>query len=98
MDKTLPVFLIKTNDNTLERMNHAHQEIIARGTHVVVVGNDMKENNINHNTTHIFIPFNEHCNELLSIIPFQLFAYYLALENKNDPDFPRNLAKSVVVY
>ena len=39
--------------------------------------------------------------EVLSPIPFvaplQLFAYYMALECKRDPDMPRNLAKSVTV-
>ncbi|MDR0630366.1 MAG: glutamine--fructose-6-phosphate transaminase (isomerizing) [Treponema sp.] len=34
---------------------------------------------------------------LLSIIPAQLFAYYCAVQRGNDPDKPRNLAKSVTV-
>jgi glucosamine--fructose-6-phosphate aminotransferase (isomerizing) len=34
---------------------------------------------------------------LLSIIPAQLFAYYCAVLRGNDPDKPRNLAKSVTV-
>lgn len=44
--------------------------------------------------------FNVPCKELfpiLSIIPIQLLAYYLALERGLDPDKPRNLAKSVTV-
>ncbi|PVX24468.1 MAG: glutamine--fructose-6-phosphate transaminase (isomerizing) [Candidatus Bathyarchaeum sp.] len=39
--------------------------------------------------------------EILTPIPFsvplQLFAYYMSLERDNDPDKPRNLAKSVTV-
>ena len=31
------------------------------------------------------------------IIPIQLLAYYSALEKDTDPDYPRNLAKSVTV-
>jgi len=34
---------------------------------------------------------------MLSIIPAQLFAYYCAIMRGNDPDKPRNLAKSVTV-
>jgi glucosamine--fructose-6-phosphate aminotransferase (isomerizing) len=34
---------------------------------------------------------------LLSVIPAQLFAYYCAVQHGNDPDKPRNLAKSVTV-
>jgi glucosamine--fructose-6-phosphate aminotransferase (isomerizing) len=31
------------------------------------------------------------------VIPLQLFAYYMSLERGNNPDMPRNLAKSVTV-
>jgi glucosamine--fructose-6-phosphate aminotransferase (isomerizing) len=34
---------------------------------------------------------------ILAIIPAQLFAYYCAVQRGNDPDKPRNLAKSVTV-
>ncbi len=34
---------------------------------------------------------------LIEIIPLQILAYYLALSNNIDPDYPRNLAKSVTV-
>ena len=34
---------------------------------------------------------------MLSIIPAQLFAYYCAVHRGNNPDKPRNLAKSVTV-
>jgi glucosamine--fructose-6-phosphate aminotransferase (isomerizing) len=34
---------------------------------------------------------------LLSVIPAQLFAYFCAVQHGNDPDKPRNLAKSVTV-
>ena len=34
---------------------------------------------------------------LVEIIPIQLLAYYAALEKDTDPDYPRNLAKSVTV-
>ncbi|MDR1787067.1 MAG: glutamine--fructose-6-phosphate transaminase (isomerizing) [Treponema sp.] len=45
-----------------------------------------------------FIPKTETpFSPLLSIIPAQLFAYYCAVQKGNDPDKPRNLAKSVTV-
>ena len=34
---------------------------------------------------------------VLEIVPLQLFAYYMARARGNDPDKPRNLAKSVTV-
>jgi glucosamine--fructose-6-phosphate aminotransferase (isomerizing) len=44
------------------------------------------------------LPETEGCfSPLLSVIPAQLFAYYCAVQRGNDPDKPRNLAKSVTV-
>ena len=34
---------------------------------------------------------------ILSVIPWQLMAYYTAVERELNPDRPRNLAKSVTV-
>ncbi|MDR0587275.1 MAG: glutamine--fructose-6-phosphate transaminase (isomerizing) [Treponema sp.] len=44
------------------------------------------------------IPRTEDCfSPILSIIPAQLFAYYCSILRGNNPDKPRNLAKSVTV-
>lgn len=46
----------------------------------------------------VSIPDTEPCfAPMLSIIPSQLFAYYCAINRGNNPDKPRNLAKSVTV-
>src|SRR5574344_2785027 len=42
-------------------------------------------------------PVSETFASMLTIIPAQLFAYYCAVLRGNDPDKPRNLAKSVTV-
>ena len=34
---------------------------------------------------------------LLEVIPLQLLAYYTAVKRESNPDYPRNLAKSVTV-
>ena len=34
---------------------------------------------------------------VLEAVPLQLMAYHFAVARKNDPDYPRNLAKSVTV-
>jgi glucosamine--fructose-6-phosphate aminotransferase (isomerizing) len=34
---------------------------------------------------------------VVEVVPLQLLAYHFALARKNDPDYPRNLAKSVTV-
>ena len=39
----------------------------------------------------------EMLSPILTVIPLQLFAYYMSLLRGNNPDMPRNLAKSVTV-
>ena len=34
---------------------------------------------------------------VVEAIPLQLLAYHMAVAKRNDPDYPRNLAKSVTV-
>jgi glucosamine--fructose-6-phosphate aminotransferase (isomerizing) len=34
---------------------------------------------------------------MVEVIPLQILAYQMALANNADPDYPRNLAKSVTV-
>lgn len=96
VDPHVPVMLIKLKDSTLDRTNHIHHELVARRGKVIVVGHEMECDQ--KNTLNWVIPYNGHFDEILSVVPFQLLAYYLAIDKDNDPDFPRNLAKSVVVY
>lgn len=89
------VIIFNNIDTNSERILNAHHEIVSRGSKVISIGNYIP--NIK-NTTYIKIPNNKHLAFLLSIIPIQLIAYYISVKKKNNPDFPRNLAKSVVVY
>jgi len=46
----------------------------------------------------IYVPKTiDYLSPILTTIPTQLFAYYMALELKCNPDKPRNLAKTVTV-
>ena len=54
---------------------------------------------VSHMADHcIWVPeTDEYLTPLLSSIPLQLFAYYIAVNKGRDVDQPRNLAKSVTV-
>ena len=72
------------------------EEVITRGSNVMVVSNQPLPNiKISCN---IKIP---ECSlmlsPILSVVPLQLFAYYIAKDKNLDVDKPRNLAKSVTV-
>lgn len=91
--KGTPVIVFVPNDETREAMLANAMEVKARGAFIIGVG---PENNP------VFDYFFEVKDTgASSVIPHPVFAqllsYYLALELGNNPDKPRNLAKSVVV-
>ena len=73
-------------------------EVQSRGARVLVLANE-EAKTIEGNTDWIFsIPKTASCFAgILSAIPLQLFAYYVAVAKGCDVDQPRNLAKSVTV-
>ena len=72
------------------------EEVITRGANVMVVSNGALPNiKISCN---IKIPeCSPMLSPILSVVPLQLFAYYIAKDKNLDVDKPRNLAKSVTV-
>ena len=74
-------------------MKNVYQEIKSREASIIFITDD---NNCEFDNK-ILLPTNNTFSSLLSIIPIQLMAYYLSLDKGLNPDFPRNLAKSVVV-
>lgn len=87
---------IATNKNLLGKTISNIEEVITRGANVMMLSNQNLPNiNISCN---ISIPeCSSFLSPILSIIPLQLFAYYIAKYKKLDVDKPRNLAKSVTV-
>lgn len=94
MDSNVFVIIINPNDSTyVDTLASAHQ-IKARGAKIIGISD--KPNDVY--DYWIEIPeINEALFPLIEIIPIQLLAYYAALEKDTDPDYPRNLAKSVTV-
>lgn len=73
-------------------------EVKSRGASTFVITQDDSGAFSSYADEIVRIPSTESFFEpMLSIIPAQLFAYYCAVHRGNDPDKPRNLAKSVTV-
>ena len=72
------------------------QEIITRGAKSLIVTNqDLNKNNFD---LVINVPYTlTELSPIVSVIPLQLFAYFIAKNKGLDVDKPRNLAKSVTV-
>src|SRR5919199_213670 len=95
MDKNAVVFVFNPDDKTYgDTLSSAH-EVKARGAKIIGISN--VPNDVYDAMIEIPTIENEILYPLIEIIPLQLFSYYLALQNNADPDFPRNLAKSVTV-
>lgn len=72
--------------------------VIARGGRPIVICNPNDEEFGTGQAEKIEIPKTVDCLQgLLNVIPLQLMAYWLAVAEGVNVDFPRNLAKSVTV-
>ncbi len=95
MEKNTFVIILNPDDATFtDTISNAH-EIKARGATVIGIS-DRNDDVYDH---WIEIP---HLKEaafypIVEVIPLQVLAYQLALAKNADPDYPRNLAKSVTV-
>ncbi len=94
-DNTTVVSVI-TNDDLVEKSISNVQEVATRGAKTFVITNqDIDKSRFDYV---IEIPaISKLISPALSVIPLQLFSYYIAKEKGLDVDKPRNLAKSVTV-
>jgi glutamine---fructose-6-phosphate transaminase (isomerizing) len=95
IDKNTYVIVINPEDRTFEDNIVSAREIKARGASIIGISNKPDE------VYDIFIklPFvkSSILYPIIEVLPLQILAYYLALIKNVDPDYPRNLAKSVTV-
>ncbi|HET7499091.1 MAG TPA: glutamine--fructose-6-phosphate transaminase (isomerizing) [Candidatus Eisenbacteria bacterium] len=98
IDANMPVVFICTQDSAYEKVLSNMEEVRARKGKIIAVaceGDEVVAQKADHV---LFVP---HAlgplMPLLSVIPLQLLAYYIAVERGCDVDQPRNLAKSVTV-
>ncbi len=95
MDKSCFVIVINPEDSAYQDNISNILEVKSRGAKIIGISNK------NHETYDYWIKIPKMDPDILyplvEIIPFQLLAYYTALERGEDPDYPRNLAKCVTV-
>jgi glucosamine--fructose-6-phosphate aminotransferase (isomerizing) len=94
MDDNVFVIIINPEDSTYQDTLTSAREIKARGAKIIGIS-DKESDAYDYwvkipKTSELTYPIAE-------TIPIQLLSYYCALEKDTDPDYPRNLAKSVTV-
>jgi glutamine---fructose-6-phosphate transaminase (isomerizing) len=93
IEKGTPCIALIANDESKDEMISNAMEIKTRGGFIIGIA---PENNEVFDFW-IKVPDAGNASPIVNIIPVQVLAYHLALLRGCDPDYPRNLAKSVVV-
>ena len=98
IDKEIPVVAIAPRDKVYHKMLGNVEEVKARDGIVIAVVTDGDEEVAAKADHAIYIPPAPRLlTPLLTVVPLQLLAYYVAVRRGCDVDQPRNLAKSVTV-
>ncbi|MBB6623497.1 glutamine--fructose-6-phosphate transaminase (isomerizing) [Clostridium gasigenes] len=98
IEKGTVVIALVTQDKLKDKMISNIREVITRGAKVLAIANEGDKDIEGVVDGVIYIPnTNPILTPVLSVVPLQLIAYYMAKEKGCDVDKPRNLAKSVTV-
>ena len=96
IENGVTVIGILTDEKLVEKSISNIQEVITRGANTLIVTNQELDKS-NYKKVIEIPETNTLISPVLSIIPLQLFSYYVSKEKGLDVDKPRNLAKSVTV-
>ncbi|PIE54158.1 MAG: glutamine--fructose-6-phosphate transaminase (isomerizing) [Dethiosulfovibrio peptidovorans] len=98
LEASVPVVVIMPDDSLFEKTLSNVQETKARHAPVIAVASRGRDVLLDQVQDVIWVPQTEpELSPFLTVVPLQLFAYYVALARGREIDQPRNLAKSVTV-
>lgn len=94
----VPVLALITQEHLVEKSMSNIKEVKARGAVVVAVYKENLREQCQECDEHVLLPdVHPLLSSIVSVVPLQIFAYYMAVFRGADVDKPRNLAKSVTV-
>ena len=98
IDEDLPVVVLVPRNATYDKVVSNMEEVCARGGQVIAVVSAHDDDLRGKVAAQIQVPdIDEDLMPVLTTVPIQLLAYYVAVLKGTDVDQPRNLAKSVTV-
>ena len=98
VDEKLPSVCIAVKCGVYEKMMSNIQEIKARSGIVISVATERDREIVKYSDMVIYVPkVSEDLSCIITVVPLQILAYYMAVKRGCDVDKPRNLAKSVTV-
>ena len=95
-----PVIFVAPRDETHSKIIGNVMEMKARGGKIIsIIDEDDDEiRSLSDEVVKMPAGIPSILSPIVYIVPLQFFAYYLSVRRGHDPDFPRNLAKSVTVH
>ena len=98
IEKDSLVVAVITQRELIKKTVNAVHEVKARGAAVLLITQFKELTEMENIDKFVLLPETDDMfMPIISVIPLQVFAYYMARARGNDPDKPRNLAKSVTV-
>ncbi len=98
IDENMPVVFVATKDSIYDKVINNIEEVKARRGKVIAIATEGDEDIRKVADFVVYVPKTiDVLVPILTVIPLQLMAYYLAVYNGCNVDQPRNLAKSVTV-
>ncbi|MER2080355.1 MAG: glutamine--fructose-6-phosphate transaminase (isomerizing) [Ruminococcus sp.] len=100
IEEGMPVISVATQTDVIPKTISNIVEVKSRGAKIILVCTDACARGLKDGVADYVVEI-PHSEELLmpitAVVPLQILAYYTAINRGNDPDKPRNLAKSVTV-
>lgn len=99
IEEGFPVVFIAPPDETHKKIIGNIMEMKARGARIIslIQEGDEEIRNLSDDVVEIPGSLPPLATPIVYVVPLQLLAYYLSVGKGHDPDYPRNLAKSVTV-
>ncbi len=104
IDENMPVVFIATKDEIYNKIKSNIEEVLSRKGSIIAIATEgdkdiMSNSDPRKNPNHVIYvpPTLPMFTPVLTVIPLQLLAYYIAVELGREIDQPRNLAKCVTV-
>ena len=99
IEEGFPVVFVAPRDETRKKIIGNIMEMKARGARIISIIEEGDEEIRNLSDDAIEIPESlpSLATPIVYVVPLQLLAYYMSVILGHDPDYPRNLAKSVTV-
>ena len=94
--KAIPVIFVSGPDD-VPLLVSGINETACRGGHTIAIGEEDDRLRANAQTLIVLPPSGPLLSPILSVLPLQLLSYQLSVARGYDPDFPRNLSKTLTV-